>query len=105
MAVIHIRGLLNCFGTILTTPRIVSALLGRVGLYLVVQLQGRAVRLIGTILTTPRIVSALLGRVSLYLVVRLQGRTVRLIREVYYFHGLCLHSGSMWSWNSLCLLT
>jgi hypothetical protein len=72
MAVIHIRDLLNCFGTILTTPRIVSALLGRGGLYLVVQLQGRA---------------------------------VRLIREVYYFHGLCLHSGSMWSWNSLCLLT
>ena len=72
VALIQIRDLLNCFGTILTTSRIVSALLGRVGLYVVVQLQAR---------------------------------TVRLIRDVYYFRGLCLHSGSTWSWNYLCLLT
>jgi hypothetical protein len=72
MALIQIRYLLNCFGTILTTPRVVSALLGQVGLCLVVQLQTRS---------------------------------VRLIREVYYFKGLCLHSGSMWNWNCLCLLT
>ena len=39
VALIQIRDLLNCFGTILTTSRIVSALLGRVGLYVVVQLQ------------------------------------------------------------------
>jgi len=72
MALIQIRDLFSCFGTVLTTPRIFSALLGRVGLYVVVQLQAG---------------------------------TVRLIREVYYFHGLYLHSGSMWSWNYLCLLT
>ena len=72
MSLIQIRDLLNDFGTILTTPRSVSALLGRVGLYVVLQLQAR---------------------------------TVRLIRELYYFHRLCLHSGSMWSWNYLYLLT
>jgi hypothetical protein len=36
---IQIRDLLNLYGTILTTPRIVPALLGRVGLY--VQLHAR----------------------------------------------------------------
>jgi hypothetical protein len=46
MALIQIRDLLNCFRTVLTNPRIVSALLGRVGLYVVVQLQAGTVRLI-----------------------------------------------------------